>query len=127
MLKIIALKRSKCLTETISSYIILNELISSMREKIMKIRKVIPFNEIGCFNCKNFYQHYVFGRGGYTTTNCGHCCKYKDVYPDKSYKKCQYYEEYTLKEKREIKKAHSKELIERIDKNLSNLMHYLKK
>ena len=94
----------------------------------MKIRKVIPFGKIGCFNCKNFYQHYVFGRGGYTTTNCGHCCKLKnDIYPNKAYKECQYYEEYTLKEKREIKKEQSKDIIERIDKNLSNLMHYLKK
>ena len=94
----------------------------------MKIRKVISFNEIGCFNCKNFYQHYVFGRGGYRITNCGHCSKYKNsVFPDITYKKCPYYEEYTLKEKRAKQKEHRKELIERIDINLTNLMHYLKK
>ena len=94
----------------------------------MKIRKVIPFDKIGCFNCKNFYQHYTFGIGGYRKTNCGHCCKYKnDVYPDKAYKNCPYYEEYTLKEKRAKQKEHRKELIERIDINLNNLMHYLKK
>lgn len=98
----------------------------------MKVRKVISFSEIGCFKCKNFYQHYVFGRGGYTKTNCGHCCKYKNsVFPDITYKKCPYYEEYTLKEKRTIEKRtiekeHKKELIERIDINLNNLMHYLK-
>ena len=93
----------------------------------MKFKKVIAFNEIGCFNCKNFYQHYVFGRGGYTMTNCGHCSKYKNsVFPDITYKKCPHYEEYTLKEKRAKQKEHKKELIERIDINLNNLMHYLK-
>ncbi len=94
----------------------------------MKVRKIIPFNQMGCFKCKNFRRHYVFGRGGYTTTNCGHCGKYKnDVIPDSAYKSCHYYEEFTLKERRVIEKQHRKELIERIDVNLNTLMHYLKK
>ena len=93
----------------------------------MKERKVILFDKIGCFNCKNFYQHYVFGHSGYTKTNCGHCGKYKkDIYPDKAYKKCDSYEEFTTKEQQIIKKEREKELIKRMDANLNNLMHYLK-
>ena len=94
----------------------------------MKFKKVIEFTDIGCFNCKNFYQHYVFGSVGYTRTNCGHCGQYKnDVYPDKAYKKCPYYEEYTLKEKRIERKRQMHDLFERIDINLNNLMHYLRR
>ena len=93
----------------------------------MKTKKIIPFNEIGCFKCKNYYKHYVFARGGFTATNCGHCGKYKkNIAPNKEYKKCPHYEEYTLKEKRTDKKRHMQDLIERIDINLNNLMHYLK-
>lgn len=93
-----------------------------------KARKVIAFNEIGCFNCKNFYQHYIFNREGYRITNCGHCAKYKnDVYPDVAHKKCEYYEEYTSKERRAQEKAHTQEIFERINVNLTNLMHYLNK
>lgn len=94
----------------------------------MKERKIVPFSEKGCFKCKNFHSHYIFGRGGYMEINCGHCTKHKKkVVPDNDYVKCSFYEEYSAKEKRAKQKQHMQDIIERIDINLNNLMHYLKK